>query len=96
MLQEWFRDTEIVYVKAGMVSEFRQDFDLLKCRTVNDLHHAKDAYLNIVVGNVYHERFTKTGSPLTAVTMFRSKRSSKSSRGTARPATGTGRRILHA
>lgn len=59
LLQERFPDTEIVYVKAGMVSEFRQEFDLLKCRDVNDLHHAKDAYLNIVVGNVYHERFTK-------------------------------------
>lgn len=46
-------------MKAGLVSEFRQEFDLLKCRSVNDLHHAKDAYLNIVVGNVYHERFTK-------------------------------------
>ena len=41
-----------------MVSEFRQDFDMLKSRAVNDLHHAKDAYLNIVVGNVYNERFT--------------------------------------
>ena len=51
--------TEIVYVKAGLVSEFRQEFDMLKCRAVNDLHHAKDAYLNIVVGNVYHERFSK-------------------------------------
>lgn len=59
LLQEHFPDTEIVYVKAGMVSEFRQEFELLKSRTVNDLHHAKDAYLNIVVGNVYHERFTK-------------------------------------
>lgn len=59
LLQERFPQTEIVYVKAGMVSEFRQEFDLLKSRAVNDLHHAKDAYLNIVVGNVYHERFTK-------------------------------------
>lgn len=59
LLQEWYPTAEVVYVKAGMVSEFRQEFDLLKCRTVNDLHHAKDAYLNIVVGNVYHERFTK-------------------------------------
>lgn len=42
-----------------MVSEFRQAFKMLKCRSVNDLHHAKDAYLNIVVGNVYHEWFTK-------------------------------------
>ena len=59
LLSERFPETEIVYVKAGMVSEFRQEFDLLKSRAVNDLHHAKDAYLNIVVGNVYHERFTR-------------------------------------
>lgn len=50
--------TEVVYSKAGLVSDFRQDYDMLKCREVNDLHHAKDAYLNIVVGNVYNERFT--------------------------------------
>lgn len=59
LLKERFPDTEIVYVKAGLVSEFRQEFGLLKCRAVNDLHHAKDAYLNIVVGNVYHERFSR-------------------------------------
>lgn len=59
LLQERFPKAEIIYVKAGMVSEFRQEFQMLKSRTVNDLHHAKDAYLNIVVGNVYHERFTK-------------------------------------
>lgn len=59
LLKERFPDTEIVYVKAGLVSEFRQEFGMLKCRSVNDLHHAKDAYLNIIVGNVYHERFTK-------------------------------------
>lgn len=59
LLKERFPKTEIVYVKAGLVSEFRQEFGMLKCRSVNDLHHAKDAYLNIVVGNVYHERFTR-------------------------------------
>ncbi len=50
-------NTEIVYVKARLVSEFRQKFDMVKCREVNDLHHAKDAYLNIVVGNVYNTQF---------------------------------------
>lgn len=59
LLQEEYPDSEIVYVKAGMVSEFRQEFDMLKSRSVNDLHHAKDAYLNIVVGNVYNEQFTR-------------------------------------
>ena len=46
------------YVKAGQVSEFRHDFDMLKCREINDLHHAKDAYLNIVIGNVHDVKFT--------------------------------------
>lgn len=59
LLKERYPETEIVYVKAGLVSRFRQEFELLKSRAVNDLHHAKDAYLNIVAGNVYHERFTK-------------------------------------
>ena len=59
LLQERYPKAEIVYVKAGLVSEFRQEYKVLKCRSVNDLHHAKDAYLNIVVGNVYHERFNK-------------------------------------
>jgi CRISPR-associated endonuclease Csn1 len=58
LLKERYCESEIVYVKAGMVSEFRQEFDMLKCRSVNDYHHAKDAYLNIVVGNVYSEQFT--------------------------------------
>ena len=50
--------TKVVYSKAGNVSEFRQEFKLIKCRDANDLHHAKDAYLNIVVGNVYDTKFT--------------------------------------
>lgn len=58
LLQEIYPEAEIVYSKAGNVSEFRQEFGLLKCREVNDLHHAKDAYLNIIVGNVYKTKFT--------------------------------------
>ncbi len=54
--------SEIVYVKAGLVSEFRHARGLPKVRELNDLHHAKDAYLNIVVGNVYNTQFTH--SPL--------------------------------
>lgn len=59
ILKEKYPDTEIVYVKSGLVSEFRQEFDMGKPKTVNILYHAKDAYLNIVVGNVYNCRFTK-------------------------------------
>ncbi|MBQ9693252.1 MAG: type II CRISPR RNA-guided endonuclease Cas9, partial [Kiritimatiellae bacterium] len=59
LLQDLFPKTEIVSVKAGLVSDYRHEFNLLKTRSINDLHHAKDAYLNIVVGNVYHEKFTR-------------------------------------
>lgn len=53
-------ESDVVYVKANLVSDFRKKYDMLKSRDVNDLHHAKDAYLNIVVGNVYNTRFTKS------------------------------------
>lgn len=54
-----FGSGKTVYVKAGNVSAFRQQFNLVKCREVNDLHHAQDAYLNIVVGNTYDVKFTR-------------------------------------
>ncbi len=53
-----YPETEIVYVKASTVSYFRDKYDMIKCRPINDLHHAKDAYLNIVVGNVYNVKYT--------------------------------------
>lgn len=58
ILKQVLPDTEIVYAKAKVTSQFRQDFDLIKVREMNDLHHAKDAYLNIVVGNTYYTKFT--------------------------------------
>ena len=35
-----------------------QDPLFVKCREINVFHHAKDAYLNIVAGNVYYVKFT--------------------------------------
>ena len=35
------------------------NYDFIKCRDINDYHHAKDAYLNIAVGNVYDEQLTR-------------------------------------
>ncbi len=53
LLKKRYPETDVEYIKAGLVSDFRKDFKMPKCREVNDIHHAKDAYLNIVVGNVY-------------------------------------------
>ncbi len=51
--------TKVIPVKAGIVSDFRKDdLNMLKSRRVNDYHHAKDAYLNIVAGDVYSTKFT--------------------------------------
>lgn len=58
ILEKSFDKTQIVYVKAGNVSLFRQKYECIKCREINDFHHANDAYLNIVVGNVYDTKFT--------------------------------------
>lgn len=55
-------DSEIVYSKARNVSDFRCKFRIAKSRLVNEFHHARDAYLNIVVGNAYYTKFT--GNPL--------------------------------
>lgn len=57
ILKEKFPNAEIVYVKARNVSDFRRELGFIKSRNVNDLHHAVDAYLNIVVGNVYQKTF---------------------------------------
>lgn len=59
LLKEKYPEAEIIYVKAGLVSEFRKKYELPKSRVYNDLHHAVDAYLNIVVGNVYDMKFSK-------------------------------------
>lgn len=62
ILKKILPDTTLVYSKASNVSEFRQTRGFVKCRSINEFHHAQDAYLNIVVGNVYYVKFTQ--SPL--------------------------------
>ena len=59
ILKDTLPESDIVYVKARTVSQFRQDYKFVKVREMNDYHHAKDAYLNIVVGNTYFVKFTK-------------------------------------
>ena len=59
LLKRIYPDSEVVYVKSGLASDFRKDdLKMLKSRRINDYHHAKDAYLNVVVGNVYNAKFT--------------------------------------
>ncbi len=59
LLCKKYPNAKVIYSKAENVSDFRNKFDLYKCRETNDLHHARDAYLNIVAGNVYDTHYTK-------------------------------------
>ena len=59
LLRRLYPEIDVVFVKAENVTDFRHDNNFIKVRSLNHHHHAKDAYLNIVVGNVYHERFTR-------------------------------------
>lgn len=59
LLRRLYPGVDVVFVKAENVTDFRHDNNFIKVRSLNPHHHAKDAYLNIVVGNVYHEKFTR-------------------------------------
>ena len=69
---------KVIFVKAGLVSQFRKyNADagcpaFVKSRIINDHHHAKDAYLNIVVGNVYYTKFTM--NPINYIKELRNKK----------------------
>lgn len=51
-------NANIIYSKASHVSDFRNIFNLYKIREINNFHHAHDALLNIVLGDIYDQKFT--------------------------------------
>ena len=61
MLTEKYHNssTEVFTIRAGMSSEYRRIHDLPKCREVNDLHHAKDAYLAAVLAQYIKVRYPR-------------------------------------
>ena len=61
MLTEKYHDslTEVFTIRAGMSSEYRRIHDLPKCREVNDLHHAKDAYLAAALAQYIKVRYPR-------------------------------------
>ena len=49
--------TKIIPIKAGLVDNFRKQFNIYKIREINDYHHAKDAFIVSVLGNYILNRF---------------------------------------
>lgn len=50
ILKNYYDDTNIIYLKASLSSEFRQKFELFKFRDINNFHHMHDAYLAATLG----------------------------------------------
>ena len=58
ILKGFYKNSNIVYLKAELSHNYREKYDLFKFRDINDYHHAHDAYLAAVLGE-YKENFMK-------------------------------------
>ena len=58
ILNNLYKDTNVIYLKADLSHNYREKYDLFKFRDINDYHHAHDAYLAAVLGE-YKEKFMK-------------------------------------
>ena len=52
-------EVKIVTLKSSLVANFRKMFSLPKIRDLNHYHHAHDAYLNAIVGNLLIKKYPK-------------------------------------
>ena len=58
ILNNYYKNTKVVYLKANLSHNYRERYDLFKFRDINDYHHAHDAYLAAVLGK-YKEKYMK-------------------------------------
>jgi len=58
ILKSLYKNTNVIYLKANISSNYRQRFKLYKYRDLNDYHHAHDAYLAITLG-IYQAKYLK-------------------------------------
>lgn len=55
-LKERYPDSTVLPVKAGLSHELRDKLGLVKCREINDFHHAHDALLAAEIGRFVQKR----------------------------------------
>ena len=56
LLAQEYPETNVRFVKASVTSGLREKCDFVKCREINDFHHAHDAYLACKVGMFINKR----------------------------------------
>lgn len=56
ILNTFYKNTNVIYLKANLSHNYRERYELYKFRDINDYHHAHDAYLAAVLGE-YKEKY---------------------------------------
>jgi CRISPR-associated endonuclease Csn1 len=56
ILQVQYGDAKVIPIKAGFSSQLRDQRGLVKCREINDFHHAHDAYIASQIGRFIQYR----------------------------------------
>ena len=62
ILQDKYRNTKIIEIRARLNSDLRKKYKLIKNREVNDYHHAIDGYLTTFVGQYLYKVYPKLRS----------------------------------
>jgi len=57
ILKNNFENTNVLTIRAYLVTNVRKKYDLYKNRNVNDYHHAYDAFILCQVGNIINNKF---------------------------------------
>lgn len=65
LLTSLYPDTDIETIKAGLSHNLREVCDLPKVRSLNDWHHAHDAYIALTASRFVHTRFPNMAEDLT-------------------------------
>ncbi len=50
IIKNYHKDSNVIYMKANLSHNYREKFELYKFRSLNDYHHAHDAYLTAALG----------------------------------------------
>ncbi len=50
ILKNLYQNSDIIYIKSRISSDYRNKFEIYKYRDLNDYHHAHDAYLAVALG----------------------------------------------
>lgn len=59
IINNLYKNSNVIYLKANILHNYRERFKLYKYRDLNDYHHAHDAYLASVLG-IYQSKYLKT------------------------------------